>query len=58
MEISIAGHHAGGGTSLLFAWDGKADTAELTAVDLRGYNPEGFFTAEDRDEVMIVSDDG
>jgi hypothetical protein len=55
--LLIAGHHAEAGSSTLFTWDGRGAPA-ATAIDLSGYNPEGFFTPEDRDEILVVSDDG
>lgn len=44
--------------SRLYTWDGKSREALPVAVDLTDYNPEAFFTPEERDEVMIISDDG
>lgn len=56
--LLIAGHHAGARASSLYTWDGRSKAVEVTALDLRDYNPEGFFTPEDRDEILILSDDG
>ena len=56
--LIIAGHHASGGTSMLYTWDGSGAPAPVGAVDLTGYNPEGFFTPEDRAQILLVSDDG
>jgi hypothetical protein len=56
--LIIAGDHAGGGTSALYTWDGGTDAVPVATVDLGAYNPEGFFTPEDRDEILVVSDDG
>jgi len=41
----------------LFHWDGKGDPRRVE-VDLLDFNPETFFTAEARKEIMILSDDG
>jgi Protein of unknown function (DUF3616) len=46
------------GPSKLFTWEGPGHVAALVAVDLSHYNPEGFFTPEDADEIMLLSDDG
>jgi hypothetical protein len=35
-----------------------ADKAEALNVDLQGFNPEGFFTPEGLDRIMLLSDDG
>lgn len=55
--LVIAGSFTSGGTSRLYAWD-KVGAPVALPVDLTGYNPEGTFTPEDRDEIMLVSDDG
>jgi hypothetical protein len=56
--LLIGGHHAEGGTSRLYGWSGPGERAVASAIDLAGYNPEAFFTPEERDEILIVSDDG
>ncbi len=56
--LLIAGAATSGGTSSLYTWAGDGPAGEVTTVDLSAYNPEGFFTPEDRNEVLIVSDDG
>lgn len=56
--LIIAGHHDGGVPSQLWTWDGQD---ELQRVELElpdGFNPEGFFTPEARDAIMLLSDDG
>lgn len=55
--LIIAGDTAGGGTSALYSWDGRGP-ARSTGIELGGYNPEGFYTPEDRDEILVLSDDG
>lgn len=42
----------------LFSWDGSSTQAEPLAIDLSDLNPEGFFTPEERDTIMVLSDDG
>ena len=44
--------------SRLYTWDGKSSAATALPVDLSSYNPEAFFTPEERDSIMIISDDG
>lgn len=44
--------------SRLYTWDGKSTRPEPVAVDLSDYNPEAFFTPEERGLVMVISDDG
>ena len=56
--LLIAGHHDSGGVSALYTWDGAGAAEPVAGIDLAGYNPEGFFTPEDRDQIMVVSDDG
>ncbi|MBZ0238829.1 MAG: DUF3616 domain-containing protein, partial [Deltaproteobacteria bacterium] len=56
--LIVAGHYADGGPSVLYTWDGRGSAREVTSIDLSAYNPEGFFTPEERDQIMVVSDDG
>lgn len=57
--LILAGSYAYDRSTKLFAWDDRARSAPReVAVDLEGLNPEAFFTPEERDEVLIVSDDG
>ncbi len=55
--LIVAGSFEPGHPSRLYAWDGEGEPTALP-LDLAGYNPEGTFTPEDRDEVMFLSDDG
>ncbi|HEY0714628.1 MAG TPA: DUF3616 domain-containing protein [Polyangia bacterium] len=55
--LIVAGHHADGGTSHLYTWDGRGAPRRLP-VDFTGFNPEGFFTPENRDQILVMSDDG
>ncbi len=55
--LIVAGEVAGGGASHLWVWNGR-DAPARADLDLSGYNPEGFFTPEDRDEILLLSDDG
>lgn len=55
--LIAAGHHAEGGISRLFTWDGRGVPRALN-IDLRGFNVEAFFTPEERDRILVFSDDG
>ena len=55
--LIIAGDYGEGGVSSVYTWDGQSQP-ERVDVDLAGYNPEGFFSPEDRDEILLLSDDG
>lgn len=57
--LLIAGSPASGGVSRLFTWQGGDDEPVLVDdADFSGLNPEAFVTPEDRDEILILSDDG
>ena len=55
--LIIAGEVDEGGVSRLFTWDGRGQPVPVD-LDLAGYNPEGFFSPEDRDEILLLNDDG
>jgi hypothetical protein len=55
--LIVAGDPAEGGVSWLYTWDGRG-APERVELDLSRHNPEGFFSPEDRDEIMLLSDDG
>lgn len=55
--LIAAGPSIDGGPFRLFRYDGKSASA-VPGVDLTGFAPEGFFTPEARDELMLLSDDG
>lgn len=54
----LAGSYAHERETKLFRWDGVSKSGSEVAVRLDGLNPEAFFTPEERDEAMILSDDG
>ncbi|WP_257447984.1 DUF3616 domain-containing protein [Archangium lipolyticum] len=57
--LFIGGAIAGEGTSRLFTWDGKAERPSgVDGIDLTGFNPEAFATFEDKEEILLLSDDG
>lgn len=55
--LIVAGHYDSGGTSRLYRWDGEGTPVPIE-LPLDGLNPEGTFTPEARDELMLLSDDG
>lgn len=46
------------GTSKLYRWRGPGFEPSYVEVDFTGLNPEAFFTPEDREEILLISDDG
>ncbi len=56
--LIVAGSHAEGGISQIFSWDGRGSPTTVPGLDLSGFNPEGFFSPEERDEILLLSDDG
>ena len=56
--LIVAGHTDGGGPSSLYTWDGHEAPRPVNALDFRGFNPEAFFAPEERDEILLLSDDG
>jgi hypothetical protein len=56
--LVIGGSPAYTSVSQLYTWDGKSSRATPISVELRDYNPEALFTPEERDLVMVISDDG
>jgi hypothetical protein len=56
--LVIAGHYDDEAASHLFVWDGKTAPRRLEGLRLERLNPEGFFTPESANEIMLLSDDG
>jgi hypothetical protein len=57
--LIAAGAIDGSAVSRLYAWaGGSAKASPLHTPSLADFNPEAFFTPEDRDEIMLLSDDG
>jgi hypothetical protein len=57
--LIAAGHYEHGAVSKLFAWKGDGSAPHPIATPaLDDFNPEAFFTPEERDEIMVLSDDG
>lgn len=56
--LVIAGHHDGSGRSALYQWDGRSDPSLEPSVVFDDANPEGFFTPDERGDILVLSDDG
>jgi uncharacterized protein DUF3616 len=56
--LIAAGSFGSGGVSRLFVWDGHGEAQPVNDVDLSGLNIEAFFTPDERDEILVLSDDG
>jgi hypothetical protein len=57
--LIAAGPSTGGGPHRLYRWGGTGTAPRLTAESVfAGANPEAFFTAENNDEILVLSDDG
>lgn len=42
----------------LYTWDGTSPPGIVEDVGFPAFNPEGFFSPEERDEILLLSDDG
>jgi uncharacterized protein DUF3616 len=57
--LIAAGPTSEGGTTRLYRWSGPGTEPRLAAEAVfAGANPEAFFTAENNDEILVLSDDG
>ncbi len=56
--LVVAGPGAPGPASRLYRWDGAGAPTQLSDVRFDALNPEGFFTPEARDTILVLSDDG
>jgi hypothetical protein len=56
--LIAAGPPADGGAPRLYTWSGVPDARPTLVAEFDGFNPEGFFTPEDRDRILLLSDDG
>jgi hypothetical protein len=56
--LVIAGAIGDGGGSRLYKWDGAQQLQQILGAQFEGFNPEGFFTPEERSDIMVLSDDG
>jgi hypothetical protein len=56
--LIVAGHYDSGAPSRLYVWDGSTPPRHVAAFRFDRFNPEGFFSPEERDEILLLSDDG
>jgi hypothetical protein len=56
--LVVAGSIDGEAAFRLFAWKGDGKVQPVNGVDLRGFNPEAFFTPDQVDRILLLSDDG
>jgi len=56
--LIIAGHYDSGAPSRLYVWDGRRAPRHVAAFSFDRFNPEGFFSPEEREEILLLSDDG
>jgi hypothetical protein len=56
--LVIAGAIGDGTGSRLYKWDGAKQLQHIAVANFEGFNPEGFFTPEERADIMVLSDDG
>jgi hypothetical protein len=56
--LILAGDWGENQGSRLFTWDGASAEAQPLAFDFTSFNPEGFFTPEESEAIMVLSDDG
>jgi hypothetical protein len=57
-EYLIAAGPRDVGASQLYRWGGPGTEPAPVDLDLGGLNPEAFFTPEEREEFLVISDDG
>jgi hypothetical protein len=57
-RLIVAGPSGDGGPFRLFRHDRRDKLTLVSKLDFTGFGPEGFFTPEARDELLILSDDG
>lgn len=56
--LVIAGAMGDGGGSRLYKWNGAAELQHIASAKFDDFNPEGFFTPEERSDILVMSDDG
>jgi hypothetical protein len=56
--LIVAGHYADALPSRLYRWDGQGTPEWVDRMEFKRLNPEGFFTPESLDKIMVLSDDG
>lgn len=56
--LIAAGAFDGAPRAALFRWTGQSTVQELPAPGLPQYNPEALVAIDERDEILVLSDDG
>jgi hypothetical protein len=56
--LIAAGHYDQGAPSQLYTWDGGQKLERVRTLDFRRFNPEAFYSPEEREEFLVLSDDG
>jgi hypothetical protein len=57
--LIMAGHFDNAVSSRLYLWDDTSTSAtQVAGIDFSGLNPEGFFSPEEREQILLLSDDG
>lgn len=56
--LLLAGPATDGGPFRLYTWDGQHTARSIPVPGLAALHPEAFFTPENHQEIMILSDDG
>lgn len=56
--LIVAGHTDSEPGSALYTWNGRDQPVRIEPLDFGDLNPEGFFSPEQRDSFMLLSDDG
>jgi hypothetical protein len=56
--LIVGGHYDSEPGSALFTWNGRDQPVRVEPLELGDLNPEGFFSPEERDGFMLLSDDG
>jgi hypothetical protein len=57
-QLIVGGPSTDGGPFQLFRFDGATKVTPIRGLDLRGYGLEGAFTSDQREEILLLSDDG
>ena len=56
--LIVAGAFDGSSAAALFSWDGAGAVRALPAPTINEYNPEALLANDERDEILLLSDDG
>jgi len=56
--LIVAGAFDASRAAALFRWDGADGVQALPAADVTHYNPEALLGSDERDEILLLSDDG